>query len=43
MLPATSRGLRTLTEHYPGLSPETVRAWYGNTDPDARRRREDRA
>jgi integrase len=34
------RSLRTLTEHYPVPSPETVRAWYGNTDPDARRRRE---
>ena len=31
--------LRTLTEHYPGPSPETVRAWYSDTDPAARRRR----
>jgi integrase len=31
--------LRTLTEHYPGPSPDTVRAWYDNTDPTARRRR----
>ena len=37
------RSLRTLTEHYPGPSPETVRAWYENTDPDARRRRGSRA
>jgi hypothetical protein len=22
------RSLRTLTEHYPGPSPETVRTWY---------------
>ena len=31
--------LRTLTEHYPGPSPDTVRAWYDNTDPTARRPR----
>ena len=37
------RSLRTLTEHYPGPSTETVRAWYENTDPDARRRRGSRA
>ena len=37
------RSLRTLTEHYPGPSPETVRAWYENTDPDARRQRGSRA
>jgi integrase len=37
------RSLRTLTEHYPGPSPETVRTWYQNTDPDARRRRGNRA
>jgi integrase/recombinase XerC/integrase/recombinase XerD len=30
--------LRTLTEHYPGPSPDTVRAWYDATDPTARRR-----
>ncbi|MGH3200326.1 MAG: hypothetical protein ACRDNT_31410 [Streptosporangiaceae bacterium] len=32
------RSLRTLTEHYPGPSPETVRAWYDSSDPAARRR-----
>jgi hypothetical protein len=31
--------LRTLTEHYPGLSPDAVSAWYDVTDPAARRRR----
>jgi integrase len=30
--------LRTLTEHYPGPSPDTVRAWYHGSDPTARRR-----
>jgi integrase len=30
--------LRTLTEHYPGPSPDTVRAWYHSSDPTARRR-----
>lgn len=29
--------LRTLTEHYPGPSPDTVTAWYDTTDPTARR------
>ena len=29
--------LRTLTEHYPGPSPNTVRAYYDNTDPTTRR------
>jgi integrase/recombinase XerC/integrase/recombinase XerD len=33
------RSLRTLTEHYPGPSPQAVQAWYDNTDPDARRPR----
>jgi len=33
------RSLRTLTEHYPGPSPEAVRAWYNESDPAARRRR----
>jgi integrase len=33
------RSLRTLTEHYPGPSPEAVRAWYDESDPAARRRR----
>lgn len=33
------RSLRTLTEHYPGPSPQAVQAWYDNTDPAARRRR----
>ena len=33
------RSLRTLTEHYPGPSPEAVRTWYDDTDPAARRRR----
>lgn len=28
--------LRTLTEHYPGPSPDAVRGWYDGTDPDAR-------
>jgi integrase len=28
--------LRTLTEHYPGPSPEAVRGWYSATDPAAR-------
>jgi len=32
------RSLRTLTEHYPGPSPDAVRAWYDQSDPDARRR-----
>ncbi|HYN72442.1 MAG TPA: site-specific integrase, partial [Nakamurella sp.] len=27
------RSLRTLTEHYPGPSPQAVQAWYDNTDP----------
>ncbi len=31
--------LRTLTEHYPGPSPDAVTAWYSSTDPAARRRR----
>ena len=31
--------LRTLTEHYPGPSPDTIQAWYDNTDPTARRPR----
>lgn len=30
--------LRTLTEHYPGPSPDTVLAYYDATDPAARRR-----
>jgi integrase/recombinase XerC/integrase/recombinase XerD len=29
--------LRTLTEHYPGPSPDAVRAWYTSTDLAARR------
>lgn len=29
--------LRTLTEHYPGPSPDTVRAYYDGTDPTTRR------
>jgi integrase/recombinase XerC/integrase/recombinase XerD len=29
--------LRTLTEHYPGPSPDAVRAWYSSTDVAARR------
>jgi integrase/recombinase XerC/integrase/recombinase XerD len=33
------RSLRTLTEHYPGPSPDAVRAWYDESDPAARRRR----
>ena len=32
------RSLRTLTEHYPGPSPDAVRAWYDESDPAARRR-----
>lgn len=32
------RSLRTLTEHYPGPSPEAVRGWYEGSDPAARRR-----
>jgi integrase len=32
------RSLRTLTEHYPGPSPDAVRAWYDDSDPAARRR-----
>jgi integrase len=37
--------LQKITGHrsLPRTHPETVRAWYGNTDPDARRRRENRA
>jgi integrase len=35
------RSLRTLTEHYPGPSPDAVRAWYEESDPAARRRRAD--
>ena len=31
--------LRTLTEHYPGPSPDAVTAWYTTTDPNARRHR----
>lgn len=31
--------LRTLTDHYPGPSPDAVTAWYTGTDPDARRKR----
>lgn len=30
--------LRTLTEHYPGPSPNAVRAYYDSSDPAARRR-----
>jgi integrase len=33
------RSLRTLTERYPGPSPDAVRAWYDESDPAARRRR----
>jgi integrase/recombinase XerC/integrase/recombinase XerD len=29
--------LRTLTEHYPGPSPDAVRAWYSSSDVAARR------
>lgn len=32
------RSLCTLTEHYPGPSPDAVRAWYDESDPAARRR-----
>lgn len=31
------QSLRTLSEHYPGPSPEAVRGWYTDTDPSARR------
>ena len=31
------RSLRTLTEHYPGPSPDAVRSWFDGTDPAARR------
>lgn len=31
------RSLRTLTEHYPGPSPEAVQGWYAGSNPTARR------
>lgn len=31
------RSLRTLTEHYPGPSPDAVAAWYDHTDASGRR------
>ena len=37
------RSLRTLTKHYPGPSPDAVRAWYDGSDPAARRRATNRS